>query len=334
MKSIAATAKDLSLTTIYQDIKKDLENVENEIQAFIHSPNTLISEIAAYLTRSSGKRMRPALLILCSKLLGYRGDKYILMSTLVETIHSASLIHDDIIDNSSLRRGQETIHHRWGPNITVLLGDFLYIKTIARSLESHYRDISRLIIECTSQMIEGELTEYSMSGDLSLTEDEYLGILGKKTASLFSISCRIGGILAETSTPNLDALTEFGTNLGMSFQIIDDLLDYTGDEKRLGKPVLSDLSEGRITLPLINTYKNLEPELRRRLRILVNHGNPDKNHQQEILELVRTNGALDYTFKKAEEYSRRSKEILQRFPPSDYRKSLEYMLDFILTRSR
>ena len=334
MKSLAATAKNLSLTTIYNDIQKDLEDVESEIKAFIRSPNTLISEIGAYLTRSSGKRMRPALLILCSKLLGYHGDKYILMSTLIETIHSASLIHDDIIDNSNLRRGQETVHHRWGPNVTVLLGDFLYIKTIARSLESHSRDISHLIIDCTSQMIEGELTEYSMSGDLALTEEKYLDILEKKTASLFAISCRIGGILAETSPQNLNALTEFGTNLGMSFQIIDDLLDYTGDEKNLGKPILSDLNEGRITLPLINTYKKLEPPLQQHLETLINNDKLGKDHQEEILNLVRSNGALDYTFKKAKEYSQRSKEILQQFPPSDYRKSLEHMLNFILTRSK
>lgn len=334
MKSLAATAKNLSLTSIYNDIQKDLEDVESEIKTFIHSPNSLISEIAAYMTRSSGKRMRPALLILCSKLLGYRGNKYILMSTLVETIHSASLIHDDIIDNSKLRRGQETVHHRWGPNVTVLLGDFLYIKTIARSMESHYRDISQLIIECTSQMIEGELTEFSKSGDLALTEAEYFNILKKKTASLFAISCRIGGILAETSPQNLNALTEFGMNLGMSFQIIDDLLDYTGDEKNLGKPVLSDLIEGRITLPLISTYNNLNPPLRQRLENLINHEPLGKGQQEEILNLVRSNGALDYTIKKAEEYSLRSKEILLRFPPSDYRKSLEHILDFILTRSK
>jgi len=151
---------------------------------------------------------------------------------------------------------------------------------------------------------------------------------------LFAISCRIGGILAETSPQNLNALTEFGTNLGMSFQIIDDLLDYTGNEKNLGKPILSDLNEGRITLPLISTYNNLEPPLRQKLEDLINHDPLEKGHQEEILNLVRSNGALDYTIEKAEEYSLRSKEILQRFPPSDYRKSLEHILDFILTRSK
>ena len=175
------------------------------------------------------------------------------MSSLIEAIHTASLIHDDIIDKSEVRRGRESVHARWGPNITVLLGDYLYIKSIGLSLQSPHRQIIGILTDVSARMIEGELNEYYLSGHLDLSENDYLDILDKKTASLFEASCLIGGILGNASEEDERSVSEYGKNLGISFQIIDDLLDYTGEEKTLGKPILADLSEGRITLPLIYT---------------------------------------------------------------------------------
>ena len=324
--------KSPSLRKLYNNIMKDLEEVEQELRLFSHSPNKLISDISTYLFQTNGKRIRPALLLLCSKLLGYKGKEHILMSTLVEAIHTASLIHDDIIDNSKIRRGKESIHARWGPNITVLLGDYLYIKALGLSLQSKHRQIIQILTSISARMVEGELTEYYLSGNLELAEKDYLDIINKKTASLFSASCRIGGILGKASKKEENYLAEYGANLGMSFQIIDDLLDFTGDEKTLGKPILCDLSEGRITLPLIYTLNNDGRENKKRVIELLKQKNQDRESLEEILKIVKSNGALDYTHKKAEEFSHKSREIISQFPKSAQQEALSLLSEFILKR--
>ena len=319
---------------LYADITKDLDKVEEKLKLFSHSDNKLIAEISHYLFQKGGKRIRPALLILCSKMLGYNGEEHILMSTLVETIHTASLIHDDIIDKSEFRRGQESIHIRWGPNITVLLGDYLYIKALGTSLQSKHRRITQILTDTSTRMIEGELSEYCMSGNQNLAEEDYLDIINKKTASLFSASCQIGGILGQASEKEENSLKEYGTNIGMTFQIIDDLLDFTGDEKTLGKPVLSDLSESRITLPLIYTLNNDGQANRERITELMKKKFLEKDSLEEILKIVKSNGALDYTAKKAEEFSLKSREIISRFPKSSHRDALALLPEYVLSRNK
>ena len=319
---------------LYRDISKDLRDVEEKLKLFTMSPNKIISEISTYLFQSSGKRIRPALLILCAKLSGYKGKEHIVMSSLVETIHTASLLHDDIIDNSEVRRGRESVHSRWGPNITVLLGDYLYIKTINHSLESKHKQIVQILTDISSKMIEGELDEYYVSWNLDIDENDYLDIINKKTASLFSASCRIGGILGMASEEEENALAEFGTNLGMIFQIVDDLLDYIGDEHTMGKPVLSDLREGRITLPLIYTLNNDGQENRKRITKLLKGKELNTASLDQILNIVRSNGALDYSKKKAQEYSVHSKTLIQKMPPSIYRDALSLFPDYILNRNK
>jgi octaprenyl-diphosphate synthase len=325
---------NLSLNNLYYSILNDLDKVEKELELFIDSPNRLISEIGSYIFQNSGKKIRPALLLLSSKLFGYKGNENILMSALIETIHAASLIHDDIIDNSDVRRGRESIHSRWGPNITVLLGDFLYIKALGYSLHSQHRQITKILTDISARMIEGELNEYYRSGNLDLAEKDYLDIIDKKTASLFAASCQIGGILGNASEEEEHSLVEYGTNLGISFQIIDDLLDFTGDEKALGKPVFSDLNEGRITLPLIYTMTNDGGMNRKRITAILKENNLDKEKQKEILEIIHSNGALDYTYKKAEEYSSKSREIISQFPESVHREALILIPEFFLTRNK
>ncbi len=325
---------NLNLNNLYHSILKDLDKVEKELQLFTESSNRLISEIGSYLFQNSGKRIRPALLLLCSKLLGYQGKENIFMSALIETIHVASLIHDDIIDNSQTRRGRESIHSRWGPNITVLLGDYLYIKTLGRSLQSQHREIIGILTGVSAKMIEGELNEYCWSGNLDLTEEEYLDIIEKKTASLFSAACQIGGVLGNASEGEKHSLVEYGTNLGLSFQIIDDLLDFTADEKILGKPVFSDLNEGRITLPLIYTMNNDGGANRERITDILNEPNLTKNNQKEILGIIQSNGALDYTYQKAEEFSSESKKIISQFPESVHREALTLLPEYTLRRNK
>ncbi len=325
--------KKPSLTLLYKNIKGDLDEVEKALQLFSKSSNPIISEINSYLFQKSGKRIRPALLILCAKLLGYKGKEHINMSALVETIHTASLLHDDIIDHSDTRRGKETVHAKWGPNITVLLGDYLYIKTLGLSLESNFKDIVKILTDVSTEMIDGELFEYYMSGNLNILEHEYLEILNKKTASLFAASCQIAGILGGASKEELSRLISSGRNLGMSFQLIDDLLDFSGEAKILGKPVLSDLSEKRLTLPLIYTLKVDGAENRSRIAAILEERKLSENSTQEILKMVKSNGALEYTFQKAEEFALKAKDLINLFPKSIYRDTLSMVSDFVLNRS-
>jgi octaprenyl-diphosphate synthase len=329
----AQLEQNVSLMDLYKSIQQDLVKVENTLELFTKSKNPLISEISDYLFKKAGKRIRPALLMLCARLFDYEGDDHILMSALVETIHTASLIHDDIIDHSDVRRGRPTVHATWGSNITVLLGDYLYIKTLNLAVQSKHREVIEILTDTSAQMIDGELYEYYLSGNLQLEENDYLDILDKKTASLFRASCLIGGILSDTSDKVRDLLAEYGRNLGMSFQIVDDLLDYTGDINTLGKPVLSDLEEGRITLPLIYTLNHDGKENKDRITQLIQQKELGKETKSEILKIVESNGALDYTYKKAESYALKSKEILNQFPQSIYRDSLDLVPDFVLNRN-
>lgn len=322
-----------SLKDLYRDIQADLNEVENELRRYAESSNPIIAEISNYLFRKGGKRIRPALVMLCAKLHGYSGTQHIPISALVETIHTASLIHDDIIDNSDTRRGRPTVHSRWGRNITVLLGDYLYITTLHRSLESGYRDIFRILTEASSRMIDGELFEYHQSSNLSLDEKDHLEILGKKTASLFAASCQIGSLLGGAGPEQQNQMAAFGWHLGMAFQLTDDLLDYTGDLKTIGKPVLADLQEGRITLPLIYALRQADEQSRRRVSRLFQDRLHNQEACREILEFVRSNGALDYTFEKAAEFARRSQAELESLPDTDSRRTLNLISEFILQRN-
>ncbi len=334
LKAGALLKERPDLALIYKDIREDLERVESCLKLFTSSPIRLVSEINSYLFEREGKRIRPALVVLSSKLLHYPGDEHILLAALVEFIHTASLIHDDIIDGAETRRGRDSVHRRWGPNISVLLGDYLYIKSLGLSLESRHREIIRLLTDVSSQMIEGELIEYEMSGNLDLSEQRYLDIIGNKTASLFSAACRIGAVLAGASPEDEKRLLDYGHNLGMTFQIIDDLLDFVGDEKRLGKPTLSDLAEGRITLPLIHSLRSDGNLTRQQLERLISRRESIAEAKQEILSLVRSCGALDYTFRRAEEYSIRSREIISQFPESAPRDALSFLAEFVLAREK
>jgi octaprenyl-diphosphate synthase len=330
----AQLQRNPDLTELYVDIKKDLDQVEVQLQQFTKSPNKIIAEISEYLFKKSGKRIRPALLVLCAKMLGYKGKEHILMSALVETVHTASLIHDDIIDHSELRRGRKTVHARWGANITVLLGDYLYIKTLGLSLQSQHREVIEILTDVSAEMIDGELFEYYMSSNLDIREKDYLAIISKKTASLFEASCQIGGILGNASEEHERCMSEYGRNLGISFQIIDDLLDYTGEEKTLGKPVLADLSEGRITLPLIYTLNQDGSATRKQITQLMKKKDLDHSSKMKILEIVSSNGALDYAYEKAVEYAERSKEIISGFEDSSFRESLTLIPDYIISRKK
>jgi octaprenyl-diphosphate synthase len=325
--------KRKDLQTVYDHIREELDRVEESLKIFSSSPNRLISEISTYLFEKKGKRIRPALLILSSKLLNYRGDEHIFMAGLIEFIHTASLIHDDIIDNADLRRGSDTVHARWGPNISVLLGDYLYIKTIGLSQDSAHPEVIRILTDVSARMIEGELTEYHLSGNLDTAEQDYIDIIDKKTASLFSAACQIGAVLSRATPEQEGLLIEYGRNLGLAFQVTDDLLDFEGEEAELGKPILADLSEGRITLPLIYALRGDGRGKSERLRALLAEKNPGNRLKAEILDIIKADGALEAGHRKAEEFSLRAREVISGFPDSTYREALSLLAEFVLRRN-
>jgi octaprenyl-diphosphate synthase len=322
------------MTAAYQDIKPDLDRVEEQLEKWSRSSNPLTAEVSRYVLRKKGKRLRPALVLLTSRLFQAPGGEDVFLASLVELIHTASLIHDDIIDNAEVRRGADSVHAKWGPNITVLLGDYLYIKSIGLSLGSRHDRIIGLLAEVSARMIEGELDEYAVGGDLGISEERYLEIIENKTAVLFSACCRIGAVLGQASPVEEQAVAEFGRNLGLCFQIVDDLLDFTGDEKALGKPVLSDMAEGRVTLPLIYALRSDGRPYRDLIAELIRRKNISEGEKDGLLDLLSRSGALAYTTTKAGEYSEKAVAAIGGFPGSRAREAMAALARFVLGRNR
>jgi len=321
------------LETIFGGIRTELDQVDRNLKSWTESPNPLVKEVSRYLFRERGKRLRPALLLLSSKLTGYSGLEDTLLAAVVELIHTASLVHDDIVDNAPTRRGRESVHAKWGPNVTVLLGDYLYIKSIGLSLRAGDARIVQILADLSTRMIEGELLEYFYSGNTALTELQYMDIIDMKTASLFAAACQIGAVLGRAPAEEESRLKDAGRNLGMAFQIIDDLLDFTGDERTMGKSVLLDLAAGRVTLPLIHALNHGGRDAGR-LADLVRGRNLDEAAGREVIHLLKASGSLDYAYEKAREHSERSHSLLGHFPESPSREAIRTLTRFILDREK
>jgi octaprenyl-diphosphate synthase len=293
----------------------------------------LIPTIGTYIQDSGGKRVRPALLLMAARMTGYQGPHAVLYASVVEFIHTATLVHDDIIDASELRRGRQAVHSRWGNDITVLLGDFLYIKSMSMALSVDRLDLIRLLCEVTLRMIEGELFQLTKNGVVEISEEEHFEIIRRKTAYLFAGCAQIGGMLGTTTREQQEALWDYGFNIGIAFQLVDDLLDFTGDEDALGKPVGGDLREGKITLPLIHLLRRDD-----RARDLIGGIVADRtitiDEWREIKSLLATYGSVDYAYRKALEFADRAKKALYQFGPGSERDALMALPDYVLSRDR
>ena len=325
----------LPLSKIFEPIRADLEKVDREFAHHVQSQVDLIPKIGQYIQTSGGKRIRPAVLLMAARLSGYEGDRSILYAAVVEFIHTATLVHDDIIDGSDLRRGRMAVHSRWGNDITVLLGDYLYIKSMAMALTHDELDIIRLLCDVTLRMIEGELYQLTKNGDAAITEEEHFDIMRRKTAYLFGGCAQIGGMLGKVSKEHEQALQEYGFNLGMAFQLVDDLLDFTGDTQAVGKPIASDLREGKVTLPLIHLQQHSTdgtgPQIVRDI-IAARASTPEQWH--ELLRCLKEHASIDYAYRRAVEFGERAKKPLYAFPPSSEREALLALPDYVLSRDR
>ena len=325
----------LALSQIFEPIKVDLERVDQEFGRHVQSQVDLIPKIGRYIQTSGGKRIRPAVLLMAARLCGYTGDRSILYAAVVEFIHTATLVHDDIIDDSDLRRGRLAVHSRWGNDITVLLGDYLYIKSMALALTHDELDIIRLLCDVTLRMIEGELYQLTKNGDADITEDEHFDIIRRKTAHLFSGCAQIGGMLNKVSSEHEQALSEYGFNLGMAFQLVDDLLDFTGDARAVGKPIGSDLREGKVTLPLIHLLQHATDGAGPRLvREIIAARDVTPEQWRELVRCLREHASIDYAQRRAVDFAERAKQPLYAFPASAERDALLALPDYVLMRDR
>ena len=322
---------------IVKKIQKDLNYVDELILSFSQGRSPLIQEISHHLIRSGGKRIRPILLILSAKICGLENDKRIYnLASAVELIHTATLLHDDVVDNSEIRRGKKTSSAIWDNKFSILVGDFLFATAFEQMVKSNKMEALQLLANASSVIADGEVMQLESSHDLSITIDKYQEIIYAKTAILFSASTEVGGIIAEANNMQLQALKDFGKNLGMVFQIVDDILDYCSKEEVIGKDLGNDFFEGKVTLPIIYLLSNANHAQKEfiKKKFIDNLQNNIRNKDdfKEILQLIEQYKALDFCKKIAQEFSFQAKQNLKIFADSEYYQDLVSILDYSLKR--
>jgi octaprenyl-diphosphate synthase len=313
-------------------IAPKLSATEAVFRQHLGSDVPFIASAGEYLSAGGGKRMRPALLLLSARLLERDGDEEVTYAAVVEFIHTATLIHDDIIDHAALRRGKTTVNHLWGNSLTVLLGDWIYTTAMKMALSHDNLDVVKRLCDATLRMTEGELLALQRLGAPDLTVEEYFGIVDRKTAHLFAAACSIPSLIHPRRLEAGAALHRYGMALGTCFQLVDDLLDFTARESELGKPVLSDLKEGKLTLPLILLLPRVDAARRRLIETVLEDREFRRVEPQQILELVAEEGTVEEVEEMAERHAREAREALRFFPASDAREALELAPDFVLHR--
>ncbi len=313
-------------------VAKDLERVEGAIGADTICSIDAVTAISQYLQEGGGKRLRPSLLLLSTKLCGYEGDAAIRLAAVVEIIHTATLVHDDVIDNAEVRRGRPSANRRWGNQTSVLAGDWLYMQAFSLALRERNFRVLDLLIDLTQMMVEGELMQMDLRGRIDITEHDYLDLVHRKTAGLFSVCGRLGAVLGNADSEAERSLADYGWNLGMAFQLVDDLLDFTASERVLGKPVANDLREGKVTLPLILVLRQCTPEERYLVETVVRDGGYDTVPLNKILELLQKYNTIEQAERRALEFTEKALAELGHFPDSDYRRALYAVADWVVDR--
>jgi len=329
----APKASAAVLAQLFEPIRDDLKGVEREFARHVQSQISVIPEIGNYVRDGGGKRIRPAVLLMAARMAGYTGERAVLYAAVIEFIHSATLVHDDIIDESQTRRGRDAAHTRWGNHLTVLFGDFLYLKSMSLALSQDNIELIRVLCDVTLQIVEGEIYQLTKKGAVDLTEDEHFDIVRRKTAVLFAGSAKIGGMLAPAAPEQLEALWDYGFSIGVAFQIVDDLLDFTGDEVVLGKPVGGDLREGKLTLPIIHLLRG-DPGARALVQKIVREEHATIEEWRELRALLARSRSIDYAKSTAVEYVERAKRALRAFPATASREALLFLPDYVLSRDR
>ncbi len=330
---LLADGSERTMHIIMDLIGNELAQVEGEFKENLKSKFPLISEIVEHLLLSGGKRFRPTILLLSAKLCGYQGRRQIQVASVIEFIHTATLLHDDVVDDAELRRGNQSANSRWGSEASVLVGDFLLSKSFCLMVDDGDLKILNAISRATTQMAEGEIQELMKTSDLSVTEEEYLSIVTNKTASLISATCQIGAILGGVDGKKEQALANFGMHLGIAFQLMDDSLDYTSTEKRFGKEIGIDLYGGKITLPLIHTLRSCSPSEREKVVEIILSKSSDERAFLSVVDLINRYSGIEYTLEKARGYVAKAKGNLDCFHPSREKTALLTMANYVVERT-
>lgn len=324
----------MQLEKICLPIRDQLARLDDAMRLRVQSNVSLVTEVAEYIIANGGKRLRPVFCLLASKLVGYSGDQAIQCAAGLEFIHTASLLHDDVIDNAHLRRGKPSANAKWGNHISVLVGDFFYCRSSDVFTRTGQLEIVQLITDTITRTTEGEVFETVRSNDMDIQEEDYLRIITDKTAVLFASACEVGGLLGRVSEEFQTALRDYGTHVGMAFQLADDYLDYVSDEDQFGKTQGTDLREGKLTLPLIVALREAnEGEVRIIKEALLAERVEDFKFK-EVISILHKYKALDYTRNQAKKYVEQAKQDLAIFKPSIEKESLCALADYVVLRDQ
>ena len=311
-----------------------MQMVEEELRRNFESQIKTIEDVGVHIMGGGGKRLRPALLLLASKMLRYDGYRDVVYAAVIEFIHTATLVHDDIIDEAAVRRGRTSINYAWGNHLSVLVGDYLYMHSMRLALAEGNLDVLRLLSNVTIRMIEGEILGLEQNGRTDLSVEDYFDVVSRKTAGLFGACCRIPGYLVDLPESTAASLFNYGYNLGICFQVIDDLLDFTSSTEVLGKPALADLKEGKMTLPLILTMPHATPAERETIARVASEKSFAGMNPPEVIEIVQKYGAIEKSRQIARDYAQRARLALEPFPSSPAKEALDLALDFVMERDR
>jgi octaprenyl-diphosphate synthase len=298
--------------SILKNLEKDVVAINQALGANLETHVPLIAEVGRHILLSGGKRIRPLLFILAARMCGCQGNHLSDFSTIFEYLHAATLLHDDVIDAANVRRGVSTANTIWGNQAVILVGDFLLAKALSLAVTTNKLKILQVLSHATTMMAEGEILQLLHAGNLKITEADYFEVITRKTAILMAAACQIGAILGEVPASQEEALSQMGLNLGITFQVVDDILDYTGDERELGKQVCADLREGRITLPLIHVLAEANTQDRKRLESLIQNLTPES--AIELKSLLDKYGSLDHARSIARNYTLKAQDSLSTFP--------------------
>ena len=317
---------------VWECYRGELEAVEDQIRQNLDSKVALVNIVSAHILNSGGKRLRPLLLVLSARLAGYTGSHDILLASLIEYIHTATLLHDDVVDHADLRRGKTTARGLWGNQASILVGDYLYSKAICHIVSFHNQDVNECLSVACRKMAEGELMQLSYKDQDSHSEGEYLKIAEYKTGALIAAACRMGAVLADADPVQRDAMFQFGQALGVAFQVVDDTLDYAAHGEVLGKLVGKDLGEGNVTLPLLHVKQYCTESERQRLTEIMKTDGDSDGHFGWITALMEHYGSIDYALAIARRYVEDAKVCLDAFEDSVHKRALHIVTDYMVAR--
>ncbi len=328
-----STPATISQKEFFDLLREDLSAIEREFGRDTVSNVGAITEIGEYLREGGGKRIRPALLLLAAKLFGYSGRGAVRLGAVVEIIHTATLVHDDIIDEAQTRRGRPAANTQWGNSKCVLAGDWLYMQAFKIAVQERNFRILDVLIDLTQQMVEGELLQIEKLGKC-ITQDEHFDLIYRKTACLFAVCMRMGAILAGATEDEERRVGEYGRSLGMAFQIVDDVLDLTASEEVLGKPVASDLREGKVTMAVVHALERCTPEERKLVETVLRERAFISVRHEQILAMLQRYGSVEVAMARAQEYSEAARKSICSFPDSEIKRALLWAPDFVVGREK